>query len=174
VQALVDREFVEPGDSAQTIEKRPVFRELLRYVAEHAEIDDVTIYMRLRAFRNFGDAVLTKRQLAVGIYAEAMINSPSTGEYQRIRRRRNKSNTTTSPSEQQTSPPTSPTPRRSSKPSAARSQPAGYTGSIDLTTTGLAGDISNLSGGSPSLSLWNLRPRPRLATTGGAVIFSVT
>ncbi len=28
---------------------------------------------------------------AVGIYAEAMINSPSTGEYQRIRRCRNKS-----------------------------------------------------------------------------------
>jgi uncharacterized protein (UPF0332 family) len=28
---------------------------------------------------------------AVGIYAEAMINSASTGEYQRIRRRRNKS-----------------------------------------------------------------------------------
>lgn len=28
---------------------------------------------------------------AVGIYAAAMINSPSTGEYQRIRRRRNKS-----------------------------------------------------------------------------------
>jgi hypothetical protein len=28
---------------------------------------------------------------AVGIYAEATINSPSTGEYQRIRRRRNKS-----------------------------------------------------------------------------------
>lgn len=28
---------------------------------------------------------------AVGIYAEAMITSPSTSEYQRIRRRRNKS-----------------------------------------------------------------------------------
>jgi site-specific DNA recombinase len=64
VQAVVDKEFIEPGNSAQTIEKRPVFRELLRYVAEHPEIDYVIIYMRSRAFRNFGDAVLTKRQLA--------------------------------------------------------------------------------------------------------------
>jgi len=64
VQAVVDREFLEPGNSAQTIDKRPVFRELLRYVAEHPEIDYVIIYMRSRAFRNFGDAVLTKRQLA--------------------------------------------------------------------------------------------------------------
>ena len=64
VQAVVDREFIEPGNSAQTIEKRPVFRELLCYVAEHPEIDYVIIYMRSRAFRNFGDAVLTKRQLA--------------------------------------------------------------------------------------------------------------
>jgi site-specific DNA recombinase len=62
--AHVDREFIEPGTSAQSIEKRPVFRELLRYVAEHPEIDYVIIYMRSRAFRNFGDAVLTKRQLA--------------------------------------------------------------------------------------------------------------
>ncbi len=63
VQAVVDREFIEPGNSAQTIEKRPVFRELLRYLTEHPEIDYVIIYMRSRAFRNFGDAVLTKRQL---------------------------------------------------------------------------------------------------------------
>lgn len=64
VQASIEREFVEPGNSAQTIDKRPVFRELLRYVAAHTEIDYVIIYMRSRAFRNFGDAVLTKRQLA--------------------------------------------------------------------------------------------------------------
>jgi DNA invertase Pin-like site-specific DNA recombinase len=64
LNAVIDREFVEPGTSAQSIEKRAVFRELLRYVAEHPEIDYVIIYMRSRAFRNFGDAVLTKRQLA--------------------------------------------------------------------------------------------------------------
>ena len=61
--ATVEHEFMEPGQSAQTIAKRPVFRDLLRYVTEHRDIDYVIIYMRSRAFRNLGDAVLTKRQL---------------------------------------------------------------------------------------------------------------
>ena len=33
--AVFDEEFVEPGNSAQTIEKRPVFREMLRLPQEH-------------------------------------------------------------------------------------------------------------------------------------------
>jgi len=61
--ATVVHEFVEPGTSAQTIEKRPVFRQLLAYLAENNDIDYVVIYMRSRAFRNLGDAVLTKRRL---------------------------------------------------------------------------------------------------------------
>ena len=61
--ATVEHEFMEPGQSAQTIAKRPVFRDLLRYVTEHRDIDYVIIYVRSRAFRNLGDAVLTKRQL---------------------------------------------------------------------------------------------------------------
>jgi site-specific DNA recombinase len=61
--AAVVKEFVEPGNSAQTIEKRPVFRELLAYLADNPHIDFVIIYMRSRAFRNLGDAVLTKRRL---------------------------------------------------------------------------------------------------------------
>lgn len=64
VDASIVREFVEPGNSAQTIDKRPVFRELLAYLGDHPEIDYVIIYMRSRAFRNLGDAVLTKRRLA--------------------------------------------------------------------------------------------------------------
>lgn len=59
----VVREFVEPGTSAQTIEKRPVFRQMLAYLTENPSIDYVVIYMRSRAFRNLGDAVLTKRRL---------------------------------------------------------------------------------------------------------------
>jgi site-specific DNA recombinase len=59
----VQQEFLEPGTSAQTIEKRAVFRQLLAYVSEHPEIDYVVIYMRSRAFRNLGDAVVTKRRL---------------------------------------------------------------------------------------------------------------
>ncbi|MHB8339794.1 MAG: recombinase family protein [Mycobacteriales bacterium] len=59
----LQREFVEPGTSGQTIEKRPIFRELLHYLGEHPDISFVIIYMRSRAFRNFTDAAITKRQL---------------------------------------------------------------------------------------------------------------
>lgn len=64
VKAPVIKEFVEPGNSAQTIAKRPVFRQLLQYVEEHPEISYVVIYMRSRAFRNSGDPAITKRILA--------------------------------------------------------------------------------------------------------------
>ena len=48
---------LEPGTSAQTIEKRAVFREMLRFIKDHpGEIDYVIIYMRSRAFRNYIDA----------------------------------------------------------------------------------------------------------------------
>ena len=81
------REFLEPGTSAQTIEKRAVFRDLLRFIKDHpGEIDYVIIYMRSRAFRNYIDAGVTERQLAAlgvklvsakedfgeGIWADAM------------------------------------------------------------------------------------------------------
>jgi site-specific DNA recombinase len=83
----VRREYLEPGTSAQTIEKRPVFRQMLRFIKEHpGEIDYVVIYMRSRAFRNYIDAGVTERQLAAlgvklvsakedfgeGIWADAM------------------------------------------------------------------------------------------------------
>ncbi|TWE12566.1 recombinase family protein [Rudaeicoccus suwonensis] len=61
--ASLQQEFVEPGASAQTIEKRPVFKQMLAYLGEHPEVDYVIIYMRSRAFRNLGDAVMTKRTL---------------------------------------------------------------------------------------------------------------
>jgi site-specific DNA recombinase len=57
-------EFVEPGQSAQTISKRPVFKEMMAYVTEHHEVKYVIIYMRSRVFRNYIDAAITKRQLA--------------------------------------------------------------------------------------------------------------
>jgi site-specific DNA recombinase len=56
-------EYVEPGTSAQTIEKRPVFREMLRRIMEDQDVDCVVIYMRSRIFRNHIDAAITKRQL---------------------------------------------------------------------------------------------------------------
>ena len=64
LKAPIAQEFVEPGHSAQSIAKRPVFRELLRYVEEHPEVSYVVIYMRSRVFRNQTDAAITKRILA--------------------------------------------------------------------------------------------------------------
>ncbi|MGW5309747.1 recombinase family protein [Nocardia thailandica] len=66
--AIIEKEFVEPGASAQTIDKRPVFKQLLAYLGEHPDVSLVIIYMRSRAFRNLGDAVITKRRLeAMGV-----------------------------------------------------------------------------------------------------------
>lgn len=80
-------EFVEPGNSAQSIEKRPIFRELLTYLRDaKPAVDYVVVYMRSRAFRNYIDAGITKRQLQLmgtklisvkedfgeGIWADAM------------------------------------------------------------------------------------------------------
>jgi DNA invertase Pin-like site-specific DNA recombinase len=55
--------FVEPGASAQSTEKRPVFKQLLAYLDEHPDVSIVIIHMRSRAFRNLADAVITKRSL---------------------------------------------------------------------------------------------------------------
>jgi DNA invertase Pin-like site-specific DNA recombinase len=82
----IAQEFVEPGNSAQSIDKRPVFKDLLAYLREHTEIGYVVVYMRSRAFRNYIDAGVTERQLAAlgvklisakedfgeGIWADAM------------------------------------------------------------------------------------------------------
>tara|TARA_R100000365_G_scaffold203_1_gene639 strand:+ start:172 stop:378 length:207 start_codon:yes stop_codon:yes gene_type:complete len=54
------REFVEPGQSAQTIDKRPEFKKLLRFVEANPDIRYVVIYMRSRVFRNHLDAAITK------------------------------------------------------------------------------------------------------------------
>ncbi len=63
-KAPIAAEFVEPGNSAQSIAKRPVFREMLHYIEEHPEVSYLVIYMRSRAFRNLADAAITKRILA--------------------------------------------------------------------------------------------------------------
>ena len=63
LKSAVAEEFVEAGASAQTIAKRPVFQQMLRYIDEHPEVGYVVIYMRSRVFRNFTDAAVTKRAL---------------------------------------------------------------------------------------------------------------
>lgn len=63
LNATVVKEFIEPGISASTIEKRPAFQEMLAYLREHPDIKYVIVYARSRAFRNYIDAAITKRLL---------------------------------------------------------------------------------------------------------------
>src|ERR1700676_750011 len=56
-------EYVEPGNSAQTIDKRPVFREMIARIVRERDVDYVIIYARSRAFRNYIDAANTKAAL---------------------------------------------------------------------------------------------------------------
>ena len=79
-------EYIEPGNSAQTIAKRPVFRKMMERIVEKRDVEYVIVYMRSRAFRNALDAMMTKYQLkqlgirlisakedfGEGIYADAM------------------------------------------------------------------------------------------------------
>lgn len=61
--ADVIQEFVEPGVSASTIEKRQAFQEMLTFLRENPEVRYVIVYARSRAFRNYIDAAITKRLL---------------------------------------------------------------------------------------------------------------
>jgi site-specific DNA recombinase len=63
LDAEIIREFVEPGRSAATIDKRPVFQEMLAWIKEQGDIDYVIVYHFNRIFRNSIDAALTKRDL---------------------------------------------------------------------------------------------------------------
>jgi site-specific DNA recombinase len=56
-------EYVEPGNSALSISKRPEFRKMLERIMQQRDVRYVVIYQRSRAFRNFADAVIVKRQL---------------------------------------------------------------------------------------------------------------
>jgi len=58
--ADVVREFVEPGVSASTIEKRQAFQEMLAFLRENPEVRYVIVYARSRAFRNYIDAAITE------------------------------------------------------------------------------------------------------------------
>ncbi|ACY20712.1 Resolvase domain protein [Gordonia bronchialis DSM 43247] len=63
IGAAVAREFVEPGVSASTIEKRQVFQDMLTFLRENPDVRYVIVYARSRAFRNYIDAAITKRLL---------------------------------------------------------------------------------------------------------------
>ena len=55
----VIEEYVEPGKSAMSIEKRPVFRQMLARIQARRDVNVVLVYMFERAARNqWEDAVL--------------------------------------------------------------------------------------------------------------------
>lgn len=60
---VILEEYVEPGNSAQTIAKRPVFQDMMKRIKQERDVDHVIIYQRSRAFRNYIDAGNTKQEL---------------------------------------------------------------------------------------------------------------
>jgi site-specific DNA recombinase len=64
LKAVVVREFVEPGASARSIDKRPVFNEMLRFLDEHLEVTHVIAYQRSRMFRSVADSAIVESALA--------------------------------------------------------------------------------------------------------------
>ncbi len=62
--ATVLREFVEPGASARSIDKRPIFKEMLRFIDEHPEVTHIVAYQRSRMFRSVADSAIVESALA--------------------------------------------------------------------------------------------------------------
>jgi site-specific DNA recombinase len=62
--AKVCREFIEPGRTATSIDKRPVFQEMLAWVKAEDPIDFIVVYHFNRIFRNSIDAAITKQALS--------------------------------------------------------------------------------------------------------------
>lgn len=85
LNAEIAAEFVE-SKSAKTLEGRPAFGEMIKFLHAHPEVKYVIVYMRSRAFRNRFDAAIVQTQLqkmgvrlvsvkedfGEGPYAEAM------------------------------------------------------------------------------------------------------
>ncbi len=61
--AEIVREFIEPGRTATSIDKRPVFQEMLAWVKERGDIDYIIVYHFNRIFRDSVDSHVTKRAL---------------------------------------------------------------------------------------------------------------
>lgn len=62
--AEVAREFVEPGRTATTIDRRPSFQEMLAWIKQDKNVKYLVVYHFNRVFRNSVDAGITKRELA--------------------------------------------------------------------------------------------------------------
>jgi site-specific DNA recombinase len=62
--AAVEGEYIEPGRTATSIEKRPVFQEMVARIKAQPDIDYIIVYHFSRIFRNSIDAAITKRELS--------------------------------------------------------------------------------------------------------------
>ncbi len=63
LRAVKVGEYIEPGQSGQSLEKRRKFKEMLTRIKEQRDVDYVIIYMRSRIFRNYREAVAVKSEL---------------------------------------------------------------------------------------------------------------
>lgn len=63
LDAEIVTEFVEPGRSATTVDRRPVFQEMMARLKAEKGVDYVLVYARSRLHRNSIDAAITKRDL---------------------------------------------------------------------------------------------------------------
>lgn len=63
LDADIVTEFVEPGRTATSIDKRPAFQEMVAWVKQQKDIDYVIVYHFNRVFRNSVDAGMVKRDL---------------------------------------------------------------------------------------------------------------
>jgi site-specific DNA recombinase len=61
--AEVANTYVEPGRTATSIEKRPVFQEMVARIKAQKDASYVIVYHFNRIFRNSIDAAITKREL---------------------------------------------------------------------------------------------------------------
>ena len=57
-------EYLEPGRSGTTIDKRPSFQEMIARIRREQDVDYIIVYHFNRIFRNSIDAAITKRELA--------------------------------------------------------------------------------------------------------------
>src|SRR5262249_12838181 len=63
LDAEIVEEYVEPGRSATSTDKRPRFQEMMARLKAERDIDYIIVYARSRLHRNTIDAAITKREM---------------------------------------------------------------------------------------------------------------
>ncbi|WP_199040027.1 recombinase family protein [Glycomyces salinus] len=74
----VVEEYVEPGRSAKTIDRRPRFNAMMERVRRDRDVDAIIIYTRSRIFRNAADAAMTRRELKLLGVSLLSVKDPTT------------------------------------------------------------------------------------------------